>query len=99
MKQFKILKQLVETIGWHVKIPMEFRERYMPSGSNESATILLDFAAELSLMDRCERRALSRRKFAIRTLDAACDSMRALNSSTRGGTGVQLRKRNATQKA
>jgi hypothetical protein len=34
------------------------------------ATILLDCAADLAAMDRYERRALSRRKFAVRQFDA-----------------------------
>jgi hypothetical protein len=34
-------------------------------------TILFDMSKHLSAMDQCERRALSRRKFAVRAFDAA----------------------------
>jgi hypothetical protein len=42
-----------------------------PQGPHKLATILLEDAKELLAMDRYERRALSRRKFAIRAFDAA----------------------------
>jgi hypothetical protein len=42
-----------------------------PRGPDKIATILSDFSEQFILMDRFERRARSRRKFAIREFDAA----------------------------
>jgi hypothetical protein len=42
-----------------------------PEGPTKFATILYDMAWRLAAMDRYERRALSRRKFAIQVFDAA----------------------------
>jgi hypothetical protein len=42
-----------------------------PEGPQKFATILSDMTQRLAVMDRYERHALSRRKFAIRALDAA----------------------------
>jgi hypothetical protein len=45
--------------------------RSRPEGPQIFATILFDMTQRLAVMDRYERRALSRRKFAIRAFDAA----------------------------
>jgi hypothetical protein len=42
-----------------------------PQGAEKFAYILSDLAPKLAAIDRYERRALSRRRFAIRDFDAA----------------------------
>jgi hypothetical protein len=50
---------------------VEFLES-KPEGPVKLAMILADKARQLLAMDRYERRALSRRKFAIRVYDLSC---------------------------
>jgi hypothetical protein len=54
-------------------LPQDLREaiEVKPQGAEKLALILSDASAELARMDRYERRALWRRKFAIREFDAA----------------------------
>src|SRR5690348_222850 len=52
------------------EIVMEFLNS-KPEGPYKFATILADKTRQLLALDRYERRALSRRKFAIRAFDAA----------------------------
>jgi hypothetical protein len=56
------------------EMPMAGQEKFVPStpeGANKIATILLREAKALEAIDRYERRARSRRKFAVRAFDAA----------------------------
>ena len=74
------IREKVSVLGYLLKpnapeVPLEVLNRYvmgrMPKGPQNLAVILAQEVRELSAMDRYERRALSRRKFAIRAFDSA----------------------------
>jgi len=69
----RFLRTFLRKVG-DVPIPEEFLSIVMPrppEGPEKSAAIMAEFTKELAALDRYERRALSRRKFAIREFDAA----------------------------
>jgi hypothetical protein len=69
----KLVLRCLRTTGPFAPMPdhvVEFLNSW-PEGAEKLATILIDKVHQLLLLDRYERRALSRRKFAIRALDEA----------------------------
>ena len=75
-KMIKVIAGLMHKNGPNVLLPPEIGQavtalRHNPEGSEKFGLILSDCAKQLMAMDRYERRALSRRKFAIRAFDAA----------------------------
>jgi len=70
--KFKVIRRLLQGKGPDMSI--ETLEEFVtstPQGPHKFTTILSQEAKQLLAMDRYERRALSRRKFAIRAFDAA----------------------------
>jgi hypothetical protein len=65
--------RLARALGPTTPIARMFIEMLLPKPEDQAkfAIILADVAGQLMVMDRYERRALSRRKFAIRAFDAA----------------------------
>jgi hypothetical protein len=71
--KMSVIKQLLTPKLAGIPVPA-FIEKYLittPEGPAKFATILSEETKQSLAMDRCERRALSRRKFAIRALDEA----------------------------
>jgi hypothetical protein len=64
--------RFVRSFGAYTPMPADLIEFLdsKPESPYQFATIFSDNAHQLQLVDRYERRALSRRKFAIRALDA-----------------------------
>ncbi len=71
--KMRVIKQLLTPKLANIPVPA-FIEKYLittPEGPAKLATILSEEMKRLLAMDRYERRALSRRKFAIRAFDEA----------------------------
>jgi len=69
----RLLAKASKLLKLGVALPPDMREaiEVKPQGAEKLALILSDASAELARMDRYERRALWRRKYAIREFDAA----------------------------
>jgi hypothetical protein len=72
-KKMKMVMGCLRSTGPFTPMPDDVFEfvNSWPEGPEKFVTILLDKAHQFSVLDRYERRALSRRKFAIRALDEA----------------------------
>jgi hypothetical protein len=83
--KYELLAPFARGAGMVKPVPEEIIRilAWTPKGPLKLATILSDMAQRLSAMDRYERRALSRRKFAIRAFDAA----RRMVATVRPNTG------------
>jgi hypothetical protein len=73
MKSLKLLERMVDLFTQGREIPSAMQDQVFvtPEGAEKFALVLADLARQLALIDRYERRARSRRKFAIRAFDAA----------------------------
>ena len=72
-KKRRRLRALIRLLGPTTPLPPDIVEelKIVPEGLRKVLFVLSDLAKELAAMDRYERRALSRRKFAIRDFDNA----------------------------
>ena len=72
-EQFSLIRDLLGRNPPEIPLAVlsEYLDTTPPQGPCKFATILLDETKQLQAMDRYERRALSRRRFAIRALDRA----------------------------
>jgi hypothetical protein len=71
-EKMKIINQLLR--GKVFDVPLANLEAFLrstPQGPQKLATVLSEEAKRLLVIDRYQRRAISRRKFAIRALDEA----------------------------
>jgi hypothetical protein len=69
-KLLKLVVTYARRYGPTTPLPPEVVRLIRPEGAEKFAYILRDLTKQLAALDRYERRALSRRKFAIRELDA-----------------------------
>jgi hypothetical protein len=73
-RQIAMLAGVGELLMRGIAVPDDMRKAAFgrPQGALKFALVVADLAAQLARFDRYERRALSRRKAAVRAFDAAC---------------------------
>jgi hypothetical protein len=69
--EMNLTPAVIQTVVERLLTDLEKSVQSTPEGPQKFATILSDMNTQLVAMDRYERRALSRRKFAVRAFDAA----------------------------